>query len=133
MAISKNITITIRSTKATPSEKLFIYQGDFGIDFYFKLNEFNYSIKNTINLASNLDEGAYASVTVQCPNGDIFERDPFPIENDLLKFTITKDLTDDLSDIGKYTLQFHLYDGEGSDANRITIPPISFEIRTLLI
>ena len=126
MAISKNITITIRSTKATPSEKLFIYQGDFGIDFYFKLNEFNYSIKNTINLASNLDEGAYASVTVQCPNGDVFE-------SDLLKFTITKDLTDDLSDIGKYTLQFHLYDGEGSDANRITIPPISFEVRTLLI
>lgn len=132
MAISKNITITIKSTKAKPSEKIFIYQGDFGIDFYFKLAEFNYSIKNTVNLASNLAEGAYAGVTVQCPNGEVFERSSLPIENELLKFTITKDLTDELSDIGYYVLQFHLYDGSDENANRITIPPISFEVRTLL-
>lgn len=133
MAISKNITITIKQTKASPSEKIFIYQGDFGIDFYFTLNQFSYDIRNEINLTSELNNDAYAGVTVLCPNGTTFDKDPFPITDDgCLKFTITKDLTDELSDIGVYRLQFHLYDGEGEDANRITIPPFTFEVKTLL-
>ncbi len=132
MAISKNITITIKQTKASTSEKVFIYQGDFGVDFFFTLNQFNYEIKNEVSLTKNLTSEAYAGVTVLCPNGEIFVRDPFPItEEGYLKFTITKDLTDDFNDIGEYKMQFHLFDGEDKNANRITIPPISFEVKPL--
>lgn len=133
MAISKNITITIKQTKASPSEKVFIYQGDFGVDFYFTLKQFNFEIKNEINITRELANGAYASATVLRPNGEIFERDPFPVTSEgYLKFTITKDFTDELSDIGEYKIQFHLYDGDGDDANRITIPPFTFEVKKLL-
>lgn len=133
MAISKNITITIKQTKASPGEKVFIYQGDFGVDFYFTLKQFNFEIKNEINITRELASGAYASATVLRPNGEIFERDPFPVTSEgYLKFTITKDFTDELSDIGEYKIQFHLFDGDGDEANRITIPPFTFEVKKLL-
>lgn len=138
LAIYKYVTLTIKGTSTRPSEKVFIYQGDFGIDFYFALESFNYDItenntRGMRNILTDLQESAYVGVTMLSPAGEMISRDRIPIESgQYIKFTITKDLTDDLSDIGEYKLQFHLYDSDGETANRVTIPPFSFEVKGLL-
>lgn len=138
MAIFKYITITVKGTTSKPSEKVYIYQGDFGIDFYFAVESFNYDITANTNIGmrniiSDLSENAYAGATVLSPTGKHILRDRINVvPGGYIKFTITRDLTDELSDIGEYKVQFHLYDGEGIDANRVTIPPISFEVKKLL-
>ena len=51
------------------------------------------------------------------------------ISDDVIKFTINHELTNDLDEVGIYKIQFHIYDSED---NRITIPPVSFEVKGLL-
>ena len=40
-------------------------------------------------------------------------------------------MTDELEEIGSHKLQIHLYDDE-TKTNRVTIPPITFEIKQQL-
>ena len=63
------------------------------------------------------------------PNNTIIGRSELEIVDDTLRFTIDKSLTDELDEIGMYKLQFHLYDGQD---NRITIPPVEFEVKQLI-
>lgn len=137
MAISKDLTITVKEDRATLSEKMYVYMGDKGIDFYIKIENLkvdftpNGATKTTINLLAGLIN-AYASVSVLKPNGTTFTREKFPIENDKIKFTITSEFTDELDDIGTYKLQIHLHDGNTEISNRISIPFVEFEVKELL-
>ena len=38
MAIKKDITITVKEDRASTNEKMFIYRGDVGVDFYLTIN-----------------------------------------------------------------------------------------------
>ena len=79
-------------------------------------------------MLSELEE-AKASVTILTPNGKVLGRNNLEIIDDAVKFVIDKELTDDLDEVGIYKMQFHLYDGED---NRITIPPVEFEVKGLI-
>ena len=139
MAISNYVTLTIKDEKCSSSSgKLFIYQGDVGVDFYFQINSLKVTIvpqstnREYYNLVDSLVD-AWASVRILTPTKQVITRDRLLItEDNLVKLTITKDLTDELSDVGKYKIQIHLYDGEGEDSNRITTPPFDFEVKPLV-
>ncbi|MBP3931744.1 MAG: hypothetical protein J6D47_19530 [Peptostreptococcaceae bacterium] len=129
MAISKNLEIKINNDQATLSEKFYIYQYDKGIDLYIKINIAKLQIDSrSISMLSEL-EGARAGVTILKPNGSVIGRTDLEISNDLVKFTIDETLTDELDEVGIYKIQFHLYDGSN---NRITIPPVQFEVKPLI-
>lgn len=137
MAIRKDITITVKEDKAAANEKMFIYRGDVGVDFYLAITSlkvsFSSNTRETTNLLAEL-VNAYADITVLTPLGNILEIASSPkyqVVDDKVKFTITKEFTDELSDVGEYKLQIHLYDGDGTGEvpNRITIPPIDFEVK----
>lgn len=63
------------------------------------------------------------------PNGELIGRGKTIIEDNIIIFRIDKDFTDNVDEIGIYKIQFHIYD---TLDNRITIPPISFEVKELL-
>ena len=129
MAITKDLEIRINEDKAAFTEKLYIYQHDRGIELNIKVTVPKLQInKRNISLLSELD-GAMGKAIILKPNKEIIGRDNIVINNDIIKFTIDHSLTDELSEIGIYKIQFHLYDNED---NRITIPPVEFEVKGLI-
>ena len=129
MAITKDVDIKINREKANFTEKFYVYQGDRGIVLNIKVSvsKLHFTKGNT-SLLSDL-EGATCGAIILKPNGEAIIRDGMLISDNVIKFTIDHSLTDDLDEIGIYKVQFHLYDGED---NRITIPPVQFEVKSLL-
>ena len=140
MAITKNLTITVKEDKATLSEKMYVYLGDVGVDFYLAIVNHKAEFTATsmynesragVSLLRDL-ENAYASVSIKRPSGETFTKGKIAVVDNKVKFTITQELTDQLDDVGDYLLQIHLHDGNTSTSNRKTIPPVNFQVKELL-
>jgi len=129
MAITKDLKIKINGDKAAFTENFYIYQNDRGVELNIKVSMPKLKIsKRTTSLLAELD-GATGGAIIVKPNGDVVMGKNVFVSNDILKFTIDHELTDDLDEIGMYQIQFHLYDDQN---NRITIPPVEFEVKQLI-
>ena len=129
MAITKNLEIKINGDTATFTEKFYIYQNDRGIDLNIKITTPKLQIsKQNTSLLTELN-GSSGRAIILKPNGDVIGRDNIVITNGVIKFTVDHELTNEIDEVGVYKVQFHLYDDED---NRITIPPVSFEVKGLL-
>ena len=129
MAIFKNMDIRISEGVATFNEKFYVYQHDKGIELHLKLNLFKTSFGTTRKRITFTNPTVFVGATILKPSGDVIGRDKIELENDTIRFKIDEDLTDDIDEIGIYKIQFHLYDDED---NRITIPPVEFEVKELI-
>ena len=124
--ITKNVTIKITDDKATLSEKIILYKNDKGIDIYFTLTGFSYKF-NKDNLLGVAVDGRLLK-----PSGDVVTISKLSISGaNKIKFTIDSTMTDEITEIGKHKLQISLYD-DSTKTNRITIPPIEFEVKEQL-
>ena len=137
MSISKFVKLTIKDEKCTPDKKLFIYQGDVGVDFYLTVSFVKTVIAPIgVTLSETFDslEHAWASLRMVTPKKEVIIRDRMDIDTDgFIKLSITEDLTNEMEDIGRYKVQIHLYDREEEEgANRITTPPFEFEVKKLI-
>ena len=129
MAITKDLEIKINGDQAAFTENFYIYQNDRGIDLNIRVSMPKLQInKRNTSLLAEL-EGASGGAIILKPNGDVISRNNIDISDDVVKFTIDHELTDELNEVGIYKVQFHIYDGED---NRITIPPVQFEVKSLL-
>ena len=130
----RDIDVKISNYKSELSKPLVIFERDRGLEIYFNLIEYAYRLdKNPKNLLENL-VGAYATVTLVNPAGYEISIDEVEITEDAkVKFVITEDLTDELTEIGTYQLQIHVNnDVEGRDTSVFSIPPFNFEVRERL-
>ena len=130
----RDIDVKISDYKSELSKPLVIFERDRGLEIYFNLVEYAYRFdKNPSYLLKNL-VGAYATVTLVNPAGYEIRIDEVEITKDAkVKFVVTDDLTDELTEIGTYQLQIHINnDVEGKDTSVFSIPPFSFEVRERL-
>jgi len=126
LLITKNVTIKITGDRATLSEKIILYRDDKGIDIYFTLSGFSYKF-NKDNLS-----GVVVDARILKPSGDVVVVDNLAVSGtNKIKFTIDSSMTDEIAEIGKHKLQISLYD-DSTKTNRITIPPIEFEVKEQL-
>lgn len=124
--ITKNVNIKITDDRAVLSEKIIIYQNDKGIDIYFTISGFNYKF-NKDNLTGVAVDGRLAK-----PSGEIITVNNMSISGtNKIKFTIDDTMTDELTEIGTHKLQISLYD-DATKTNRVTMPPITFEVKEQL-
>ena len=129
MGIYKKLDIKISDDNARLSEKFYIYQNDRGIELQLKINLSRVNFRATKRLVY-VDSGEiFVGATILKPNGVVIGREKVELVDDIIKFTIDEDLTDDIDEIGIYKVQFHLYDNQD---NRITIPPVEFEVKELI-
>ena len=124
MSITKKLIVTLKDDVATPSEKVFIYKGDIGVDIIVELENFNYKIdsiskKNMINRIEAYFKNPQGIVKRYNDEVDV-------INGDRIKFSFNKKVINDMQIIGQYELQFHLFDKEN---NRITIPSYYFYVK----
>ena len=130
----RDIDVKISDYKSELSKPLVIFERDRGVEIYFNLVEYAYRLdKNPLNLLENL-VGAYATVTLVNPAGYEISIDEVEITEDAkVKFVITEDLTDELTEIGIYQVQIHVNnDVEGMDTSVFSVPPFNFEVRERL-
>lgn len=124
--ITKNVNIKITDDRAVLSEKIIMYQNDKGIDIYFTISGFNYKF-NKDNLTGVAVDGRLAK-----PSGEIITVRNMSISGtNKIKFTIDDTMTDELAEIGTHKLQISLYD-DATKTNRVTMPPITFEVKEQL-
>lgn len=126
----RDIDVKISNYKSELSKPLVIFERDRGLEIYFNLVEYAYRLdKNPKNLLENL-VGAYATVTLVNPDGYEISIDEVEITEDAkVKFIITDDLTDELTEIGIYQLQIHVNnDIKGKDTSVFSVPPFNFEV-----
>ena len=129
MSIKKNMDIKISDGSAKLSEKFYVYQNDRGIELVLKINLSKMSFRSTRKTICVSDGGMFVGATIRKPNGTILGRDKVEMVDDTIRFLIDEDLTNDIDELGVYKIQFHLYDGQD---NRITIPPVEFEVKELI-
>ena len=129
MSIVKNLKIKINNDKAKISEDIYVYQNDRGIELRFKLSTGITNYRSNIYKSFSNSPTILAAATILKPNGELMGMKKSAVIDDTICFMIDKDFTDNVDEIGVYKVQFHLYDTED---NRITIPPVEFEVKELL-
>lgn len=129
MSITKDLEIKISNGEARLSEEVYVYQKDRGVELRLKLNLIRINYRSAVR--SSLFEATtlFAGATILKPNGEVISREKVEIVDNIISFTIDEEFTDQVDEIGIYKIQFHLYDLED---NRISIPPIQFEVKELL-
>ena len=125
MFFSKNLTISVRNTAAQLSEPLYVYEKDRNLIVYFKIMDHKYKFdKNPTNVLASMDDIMSAYVIIVDPNGYELTHQNGEVIDDEIKFVITDELIDEITEIGTYQLQFHIK----CEHSEFTIPPISFEV-----
>ena len=127
--INKNITLLISGEQATLSKPLVIYRYDNGISFNFTITQSQYKFdKNPVDLANEFN-AQYSNILIKKPDKSSFTTTMVSITNNTISFVITEDMINDLSELGTYYFQIHLYD---KDYNRITTPPVYYKVNDII-
>lgn len=126
MTISKDITIKILGNQSRLDENIYVYEKDNGVIFNFKLMQYKYKYdKDPDNiLNSNATDVLDAYTTIVNPLGEELEQLNGEVIDDVVKFTLDKTYTDQLTEIGIYKLQIHIKCTHAE----FSIPPITFEV-----
>lgn len=143
MALNRYVDVLInnKDCKATLKEPLVVFEKDKNAHIYFRLVDYRYQYKLTTateddwNIVYNL-KGADAWITIVKPDGTEVEqgKEGNNVNNVILKdayvrFILSPELTDEITEIGTYLLQIHITDKEGGE---VTIPSFSFEVKERL-
>lgn len=120
MSISRTLMVTLNQDKATTEDKFYIYRDDVGVDIYVEISNLDYQFNKKKNGYKKAD------VLFKTPSGDIYKVENLQIRETKIKFSFTQDIVDKMQEIGKYELQFQLYD---NTLNRISLPPYKLEVK----
>ena len=129
MSILKDLDMRVKDGVASLSENFYIYQNDGGIELRLKLNHSKLGFRNTRRTLAFNTGSVFVGATILKPSQEVIMRDKIEMFDDVIVFHIDKSLADDIDEIGVHKVQFHLYD---IDDNRITLPPVSFEVKELI-
>lgn len=126
MAIYYEYIITVDGNTSSLNRDIYIYKNNKNIDYYFIINNaaFNFD-----DLSS--DDGViapYASVKLLDPNGKKLMTKKANIINGKVHLKINETLIDEDTEVGSYSFQIDLYDGENG---RVSIPPVINKLHVL--
>ena len=119
MAISKPLIVSINQDKTRPNEKMFIYRNDIGVDMYIELTNLTYKFDGSKNFK-------FANALFKTPSDIVYTVNNLSIIDGKIKFSFDEEVVSHIQEIGKYELQFQVFD---IDKNRLTIPSYYFEVR----
>ena len=87
---------------------------------YIELSNLTYQFDNKRN------NFKYANAVFKTPEGKVFTVDYLDIVDNKVEFSFFPSVIKNMQVIGKYEVQFQLYD---ANLNRVTIPPITLEVK----
>lgn len=119
MAISKPLIVSINQDKTRPNEKMFIYRNDIGVDMYIELTNLTYKFDGSKNFK-------FANALFKTPSDIVYTVNNLSVIDGKIKFSFDEEVVSHIQEIGKYELQFQIFD---VDKNRLTIPSYYFDVK----
>lgn len=117
-------TIKISNNVSKMDSTIVLYRGDKNVEIRFTILQSPFKYSNTV--ATNVIEStnaSYGQLVIKTPNDKppIFSEVSVTKEGTVL-FTITKEMIDEIEELGNYTFQIRLMDE--NKQSRVTIPPV---------
>lgn len=121
-------TVTVGKTESIINEPIVLYRGDREVEVEFAIvgSKFTFSKGGNVIKSTNATHG---QLVVDTPTGENMFSEVTECHEGKVVFTITKELIDELAEVGLYSFQIRLFDE--SQVSRVTIPPVyqGIEIR----
>ena len=117
--------ITIRNGKSTINEPVILYRGDYEVSIKFTIMESKFRFKSGVNLVDS-EKASHGQLAILTPYGDSVISEIVKCEDGTVTFTLTKEMIDQLEEVGLYSFQIRLFDYYRE--SRISIPPVEFGI-----
>ena len=121
MSIIKNVNINIQGTRCKTEKDLYFYQNDAGITLNVTIANVEVTISKVYSFF-NLDDFSSVDILILKPNKKSICLKEVSIIDGVIKFDITKSLTDI---VGEYSFQIRLL---GEENSKMTIPPCKYTI-----
>ena len=118
-------TITIRNDKSTINEPVVLYRGDYEVSIRFTIMESKFRFKSGVNLVDS-EKASFGQLAILSPYGGNVFSEVVKCEDGTVTFTLTKEMIDQLEEVGLYSFQIRLFDYYRE--SRVSIPPVEFGI-----
>lgn len=117
--------VNVNGNKSEINKPIIVYRGDYEIEIRFTIMNSGFNFVDDTNLiaSENASYGQLAILTAY--GGNVFS----PIaqcDDSTVAFILTKEMLDQLEEVGLYSFQIRLYDQ--AKMARVTIPPVEFGI-----
>lgn len=120
--IARDITLEIRNNQSKPSEDVFIYFGDYNIQYNIKI----------ANAMIDDFNGGRAEIIIFKKFGYIIKTITSirQIVDGVVPLTIDSTVSDELSDIGYWMIQISLFNEQST--SKLTLPPFKMQVLPLI-
>ena len=127
--IHTNRIVTVGEQESIIDRPIVLYRGDREVEIEFTLvgNEFTFSEEGNVIKSVNASHG---QLVLNTPSGEHMFSELAECHEGKVVFVVTKEMIDELIEVGFYNFQIRLYDGVEMKS-RVTIPPVlqGFDIR----
>lgn len=115
-------TVTVGNQACTIDTPVILYRGDREVEVEFEItgNKFTFTSEGNVIKSTNASHG---QLVINTPSGYNMFSEVSECNDGKVIFVITKEMIDELTEVGFYTFQIRLYDGEELKS-RATIPPV---------
>lgn len=117
--------ITIRNEKSSINEPVILYRGDYEVSIKFTIMESKFRFKSGVNLVDS-EKASHGQLAILAPYGGNVFSEIVKCEDGTVTFTLTKEMIDQLEEVGLYSFQIRLFDYYRE--SRVSIPPVEFGI-----
>lgn len=120
--IYTDVVITISGNKSTVSNRILLYRGDRELEISFQIQNQRFKFSSNIENLISTSNAAFGQLVIKKPDDTKIVSDIAECSEGKVIFLITKEMVDELEEVGFYDIQIRLYDN--SKTARITIPPV---------
>ena len=119
--IHTNRTVTVGNQESIIDSPIILYRGDREVEVEFTLNGNKFTFTNGGNVIKSTN-ATHGQLVINTPTGENMFSEITECREGKVVFLITKEMIDELVEIGFYSFQIRLFDE--SQVSRVTIPPV---------
>lgn len=119
--IHTNRTVTVGNQESIIDSPIILYRGDREVEVEFTLNGNKFTFTNGGNVIRSTN-ATHGQLVINTPTGENMFSEVTECHEGKVVFLITKEMIDELVEIGFYSFQIRLFDE--SQVSRVTIPPV---------
>lgn len=118
-------TITVRKGVSSIDDPVIVYRGDYEVAIRFTIMNSKFKFMSGVNMIES-EKASYGQLAILTPYGGNVFSDMVRCSDGAVTFVMTKELMDQIEEVGLYSFQIRLFDGNRE--SRISIPPVEFGI-----
>lgn len=114
-------TLTVKNENCTINIPIILYRGDRGIKIRFEILDHRFKFTSSYNYIET-SLASHGQLIIKNPNGTASFSEVNRCDAGKVILTITKEMIDEIQEVGSYSFQIRLFDEEQD--SRITLPPV---------